>query len=59
MGSKAVGLEEGSTGDSQIQLLPLQPLHAKLPALKLLQHLPSVAWGFPRTAAMPGQRVRL
>lgn len=59
MGSEALALEEGSAGASQIQPLPLQPLHAKPPALKPLQHLPPVALGFPGPAAVSRQPVKL
>lgn len=56
VGSEALALEEGSTGASQIQSLPHQPLHVE--PLKPLEHLPLVARGFPRTAATSGHAVR-
>lgn len=58
MGSEALALDEGSAGASQIQPLPLQPLHVEPPVLKPLEHLPLVARGFPRTAATSGHAVR-
>lgn len=58
MGNEALSLEKGSTGASQTQLLPLAPLRAEPLPLKVLQHLPPVAHGFPQTAAMSRQPVK-
>lgn len=41
-----------STGASQTQVLPLRPLHAEPLPLKMLQHLPPVA--FNRLLQCPG-----
>lgn len=52
MGNEALSLEEESTGASQTQLLPLRPLRAEPLSLKVLQHLPPVA--FNRLLQCPG-----
>lgn len=56
MGDEALSLEEGSTGASQTQLLALRPLRAEPLPLKVLQHLPPVA--FNRLLQCPGSLSR-